>query len=57
MQYLDYLAALKGISKEAAREKNSELLELVGLAMSPIRKWKKILWWNDSACRDRYRQC
>ena len=31
MQYLDYLAALKGISKEAAREKIPELLELVGM--------------------------
>ncbi len=26
MQYLDYLAALKGISKEAAREKNSRII-------------------------------
>ena len=31
-QYLDYLAALKGISKEAAKEKIPELLELVGLS-------------------------
>ena len=40
-QYLDYLAALKGISKEAAREKISELLELVGLSDVSNKKMKK----------------
>ena len=41
MQYLDYLAALKGISKEAAREKIPELLELVGLSDVSNKKMKK----------------
>ena len=40
-QYLDYLAALKGISKEAAREKIPELLELVGLSDVSNKKMKK----------------
>ena len=40
-QYLDYLAALKGISKEAAREKIPELLELVGLSDVFNKKMKK----------------
>ena len=40
-QYLDYLAALKGISKEVAREKIPELLELVGLSDVSNKKMKK----------------
>ena len=40
-QYLDYLAALKGISKEAAKEKIPELLELVGLSDVSNKKMKK----------------
>ena len=30
-QYLDYLAALKGISKEAAKEKNSRIIGVSGI--------------------------
>ena len=38
-QYLDYLAALKGISKEAAREKIPELLELSDVYNKKMKKF------------------
>jgi len=41
MQYLDYLGALKGMSKNALRKKSMELLELVGLADVADKKMKK----------------
>lgn len=41
MQYLDYLAALKGIPKEGLRGKISELLDMVGLSDVKDKKMKK----------------
>lgn len=41
VQYLDYLAALKGISKDEAKEKIPKLLELVGLSDVANKKMKK----------------
>jgi ABC-type multidrug transport system ATPase subunit len=40
-QYLDYLAALKGMSKQEAGKKTEELLELVGLSDVANKKMKK----------------
>jgi ABC-type multidrug transport system ATPase subunit len=40
-QYLNYLAALKGLSKQEAGEKTRELLELVGLSDVADKKMKK----------------
>jgi ABC-type multidrug transport system ATPase subunit len=40
-QYLDYLAALKGMSKKEAGKKTEELLELVGLSEVADKKMKK----------------
>ncbi len=41
MQYLDYIAALKGMSKQLAREKIKENLALVGLTDVENKKMKK----------------
>lgn len=40
-QYLDYLAALKGVPKEGLRERIGRLLELVGLSEEKDKKMKK----------------
>ncbi|MBQ3514052.1 MAG: ABC transporter ATP-binding protein [Lachnospiraceae bacterium] len=40
-QYLDYLAALKGMPKEGLKEKIAELLEMVGLSEVANKKMKK----------------
>ena len=55
-QYLDYLAALKGISKEAAREKIPELLELVGLSDVFNKKPKKLSGRKNACAVGRYRR-
>ena len=41
MQYLDYLAALKNMPKQTAKEKIEQLLELVGLSDVADKKMKK----------------
>ena len=41
MQYLDYLAALKGLSKDGLKERISEVIAQVGLAESANVKMKK----------------
>ena len=41
VQYLDYLAALKNMSKQTAKEKIEQLLELVGLSDVADKKMKK----------------
>ena len=46
-QFLDYLAALKGIDKHDSKEKITELMELVALEDVFDKKMR-----NDSACRN-----
>lgn len=41
MQYLDYLAALKGVPKEGLQEKIVNLLDMVGLSEAADKKMKK----------------
>lgn len=41
MQYLDYLAALKGMPKEGLKEKIVNLLDMVGLSEAADKKMKK----------------
>ena len=41
VQYLDYLAALKNMPKQTAKEKIEQLLELVGLSDVADKKMKK----------------
>ena len=43
VQYLDYLAALKNMPKQTAKEKIEQLLELVGLSDVADKKMKKLL--------------
>ena len=49
VQYLDYLAALKNMPKQTAKEKIEQLLELVGLSDVADKKNEKIFRRNDPA--------
>ncbi len=50
--YLMYIASIKGMRISIARKRVTELLRQVGLAKMQNRKNEKIVWRNETPCRD-----